>query len=360
MPAPVPPPPPPGGIYPVGQVLMTDYTRRQLETLGWKEGDPVPDSRLAQRIAQVQAAIKTELEQMPNVDPNREPVRPSRTIELSQLPPEKQAELRQALQEYTAEAKREAAAAAAQAATDVYVNPQAPPSVQAAQRVAAQTAMASSADIVFEPSQPKVTALPPIPAPAAAPAAPAAETAPTAGAVTAPTHCPRCDWDLQAKFDLVPSDTDRTAFVVALMSMTRFEKTYPLFGGKMTVTYRSLLARETNLLFKTLGQEVRDGQINGDGEYMMQLMDYRLAMSVASLRGEDTILQDVPAIFDIPCDNESQRLPKMLEWFNEEVVINEPLRRIVGKQHREFQRLVEALEAQTSAPDFWKGIDLPH
>jgi hypothetical protein len=49
----------------------------------------------------------------------------------------------------------------------------------------------------------------------------------------------------------------------------------------------------------------------------------------------------------------------MRDWFYKEIVTQEPLRRIIGQQHREFQRLVEALEAMTSDSSFWKGIELP-
>jgi hypothetical protein len=44
------------------------------------------------------------------------------------------------------------------------------------------------------------------------------------------------------------------------------------------------------------------------------------------------------------------------EYFDKHVLPQETVRRVVGQHHRQFQRLVEALEANAASPDFFDGI----
>lgn len=133
--------------------------------------------------------------------------------------------------------------------------------------------------------------------------------------------------------------------------------------GKVTFGFRSLLSKETDLLFQQLGIDMRNGEFTGETDYFMRLQEYRLYMSVERLVGDNgEVIAEIPPIFDIPYDEPETgavlqtRLVNMRDWFNDEAVPNESLRRVMTQHHRSFQRLVEALEAMTSEPDFWKGI----
>jgi hypothetical protein len=169
---------------------------------------------------------------------------------------------------------------------------------------------------------------------------------------------------LSIGFDVEPTDADRISFVATILGTERFKKTYPLMGGKINVSFRSLTADETDLVFRQMRLDQIKGEILGDADYFGRLNVYRLALMVENISdGQGQIITDVPPIFDIPYDEPEFGMPSqtrivpMVEWFNKEVCTTESLRRVVSQKHREFQRLLEALEAQTGEPDFWRGIE---
>jgi hypothetical protein len=209
----------------------------------------------------------------------------------------------------------------------------------------------------------------------AAPAPPPPETDPEPQPETDPlpeegaggelpiTRCPRCLWNMSHSFEANPTEEDRVAFVATILGTDRFRKQYSLLGGKFRVMFRSLTSDETDLVFRQMRLDQLRMEILGDADYFGRLNVYRLACMVEKIsQGDGTIIADVPPIMDIPYDSpefgqpEQTRLIPMVEWFNSEVCKTESLRRIVAQKHREFQRILEALEAQTSDPSFWTEI----
>ena len=179
-----------------------------------------------------------------------------------------------------------------------------------------------------------------------------------------PIHrCPRCMFNLSHNFDTDPTEEDRLAFVATVLGTDRFRKTYKLMGDRFRVTFRSLEAAETDLIFRQMRLDQLKGEIIGDADYFGRLNVYRLSCMVENIAdGNGTTIADVPPIMSIPYDDPEMgqpqvtRLTPMVEWFNKEVCRTESLRRIAANKHREFQRLLEALEAQTSDPSFWQEI----
>jgi hypothetical protein len=415
---------PGGGTLPLpsGQVSLTDYTRRQLEKLGWQEGDPIPGD-LGKRIQKIQREIAEETATTTHGFPPGSKVKIGKTVNIDELPPERQQELRQHLAEYKEVMAQQEIAQQAQAAIEAQVHQTAEPSVQEAQRLALQAAQAQRARAAAQtaPGAPQgpespfpevvintearhaqqvATKMPPglRPRPGATPVSadgiadfvvtdlpvdtpdlspPQEETQEEPTAAEAPQEagaggdmplerCPRCWWKLSDPFAVEPADRDRQMFVAAILGTTRFRKTVQLMNGYLSVDYRSLTSMETELLFQQLGIDLRAGLIVSDAEYLMRLQEYRLYMSIEAIandRGERMI--EIPPIHEIPYDApetgqpEQTRLIEMKRWFNEEAVTSESLRRILAQHLREFQRLVEALEAQTDEPGFWTGIESP-
>jgi hypothetical protein len=149
------------------------------------------------------------------------------------------------------------------------------------------------------------------------------------------------------------------------MAQDRFRKQIPILDGELVITYRSLTAAESKLVLQQLSYDLRSGKISSEGDYWNYLMNYRLAISVERLTQKNgKVLQIVPELDKIPYDPPEDgkletALVPMDEWFTTAILPQEPLRRVVAQQHRQFQRLVEALEAQAAEPSFWKGIGTP-
>lgn len=174
---------------------------------------------------------------------------------------------------------------------------------------------------------------------------------------TAPGYCPRCSWNLGVKFDVTPTDRDKEDFLATLLGETRFKKTYELFGGKLSVVFRSLHAEENKLVYRQLVLDQNSGRVATEAEWFTQMMDYRLACSLESILDKDkNPLHVFPELDLTKVEKDETPIPAQLARVNKPLA-QEVTRRLVGTHLRQFQRLVEALEAMALEPNFWGGIE---
>ena len=141
---PAPPPamqlPDTGGKPLTKGVTISPWTRNMLEGMGWKDGDPIP-GEIGQEIQRVVAQVQAEQggKPLPNAKPG-DRTRIGKQVNFEDLPPERQAELQQAWQQYHAEQNSPAVQQLRALNTQ---SPTLSPGVQAAARQAAVAAMAN-------------------------------------------------------------------------------------------------------------------------------------------------------------------------------------------------------------------------
>jgi hypothetical protein len=175
--------------------------------------------------------------------------------------------------------------------------------------------------------------------------------------------CPRCGWDMRQKFEVVPTDRDKEDFLATILGGSRFRKRYELFGGKIIVTFRGLLAEENKLVYRQLVLDQQNSKIATEAEWFVQMMDYRLACSLESISSDTgKIIAIVPELAEMPFTPDKNQplatpLVDQLNYVNNTVLAQEVTRRLVGLHLRQFQRLLEALEAMALEPSFWTGIE---
>jgi hypothetical protein len=170
--------------------------------------------------------------------------------------------------------------------------------------------------------------------------------------------CPRCGWDVRMKFDVVPTDRDKEDFLATLLGGTRFRKRYELFGGKVVVTFRSVLAEENKLIYRQLVLDQQNGTVNTEAEWFVQLMDYRLACALDTIADKSgKVLASAPELDMTGSTKEKTPLVDQLDLINKNILAQEATRRLVGMHLRQFQRLIEAIEAMAVEPSFWNGIE---
>lgn len=376
---------------PTGTMVMTDNTRAQLRKLGWKDGDPLPGD-LNVQITEIQRRIEAEVAAAsPNVPPNYKPVKPGKIVDISELPPEYQEELRQSIVNAKAHMVAYEEYQARQNKIESMIPEGAAPSVAQAIRENAAAAFMPSASVapIRTPEAMVTEALPPgdgrkvgsvdgispvfaqleqakqAQAASKQPEAPAPEPPapePSAGGELPLSHCPRCLHDLRLTIDVVPTEADKLTFTAGLLGGQRFVKEYSHLGNNLTMTFRSLTVRERQMVNQQLTYDIDAGKIRGDAEYFLALMEYRMIMELASLASADgKMTKIVPEIKTIPYEPPADGSPEtplvpMKEWFYDEIVNTESLQHMVSTQYREFQRLVEVLEARSKEEGFVKGI----
>jgi hypothetical protein len=400
-PLPTPPAHPGGGSlpFPTGQVGITPNTQQELMKLGWRPGDPIPGD-FGRVIAEVQARVQKEKEAAGEAlasqgQQNRPRI--GRLVNISELPPTEQQQLRDYLREHKESVARAALIEQAQAAETARLEEDVesgvvPPAVADNLATMAQTVRQQGAPeaVIVDDRIPPDLKVPegkqvggtlgvplvrtPKPLPPRTPAAPSrpAPTTPESPtpAATTPTtpECPRCGYDCRIPFEGKPSQEDIERFSVAMLALQVFRKKYQLLGGKCVLTFRGLTSQDVILVNKQLGYDVRAAKIIGDGEYLTALMEYRLVLSVQRVEVQGHLAVDVPSVDEyaklnpkkLPADPSKETiLTEMHADFYSKYVTSESLRRVIGAKHREFQRLNETLEAMMLDPNFTAGIALP-
>ena len=362
-----------GGQLPLrpAEVYVSDDMARQLKAIGCdpSKGDPVPVG-LPDMVEQVRrkfAGEKAVADAQVAAIGATQRIKQPPPVDISTLPPEAIAELTEFMDQAKAYQKQQ------KTAGNMH------PSVAAASQQVASMAKAKPETEFVVQTSPSFAQPKPVPPLAAAPVAetqieftpppapepPAAEPAATteAGAGSVDHICQQCGYDNRIALNVEPSQEDIRAFVVAILSGDRFYKQISLMGNRLFVLFRTLTSQESETVMTQLRYDVENGEIDTQGEFLARMADYRMVLGIAKItRADGSVMTEIQPMKDIPYENPTPEKKQTVLWPLRQWLLNtgitqEELRRIIGREHRNFQRLHEALEARTADPNFWNGIE---
>lgn len=341
-------------IRPVGQqtlTTMTPETEQQLRSLGLDPRKPIPGN-----IADIVQGLRTEIERerretkIENTDLAKLfRAASTTTVDISQLSPERQAEVQQVLRDYQKHAAIPPVA------------PPLPPMPPPPQSTSYTSAIVD--DRAGSPPLPKTPVLSQqMPQAAPTPAAPPDNT--DTGATPPVTVCPCCNWDITKPFTVEATQDDRYNFLISLLGTKRFSKTMHQAGGKVSITFRSLTMAEIRLLGEHMTAKMRSGEIAGDAAYLQANIEYRTAMSLEKIEIGGLAHYHCPPVLEWaaarPRDNTPlppTPLDDLIKHVYDNGLQSEPLARLAGAAYRMFMQLLAVLEATVDS-DFYQGIDL--
>lgn len=317
---------------------VSDFTKKTLSQFGWKDGDAIPVD-----LGPMLVKLRETLPPSPRTDV---------LVDVDVLPTAAVEEIKQML----AAARVAAASAAKQRAADAAMENLNPAARQLLRTLkdddstpqiiddrAAATDAATESRVEEPSEQPAVSAA-------------AADTTGTTPMAVLP-FCPRCGWDMRQRFEIVPTDLDKEDFLAAALGGTKFKRDYPMFGGKMVVMFNTILADENKMIHRQLVLDQESKRIVTEAEWFVQMLEYRMALSLVAIvdaNGKPTAV--IPALGELPAAGGESPLIALTNYVNTKVLAHEVTRRLVGQHLRQFQRLVEALEAMALEPSFWNGI----
>lgn len=327
---------------------LSEFTKKTLAQFDWKEGDPIPVV-LGDKLLQIKETIPAS----------------SRTdvlIDIEKMPADAVAEVNALLAAAKKVGQKQADFEALQAST-AKMNPQVREAVEnilGPQILDDREEMDTAPVVAPKPAtkEEQVETVKPEDLPLDR--VPVADPAPP---LLVLPFCPRCGWDMQQKFEVTVTDRDKEDFVACLLGNTRFKKKYELLGGRLVLKLRALLSEENKMIYKQLLVDQTAERIKTEGEWYAQLVEYRLACSVESLTDQDgKPIAIVPELHELGAIYTNKELPEdtplveALKFINTKVLAQEVTKRLVGTHLRQFQRLLEALEAMALEPSFWNGI----
>ena len=342
---------------PAGSVLkLSKSEREQLEALGWKDGDPVPN--IADAIAAIQNDAANYLP-----DPDMAQVPMPKEIDIRTLSPERRALLQQQMSQMIESDKRLQQIQAQQ--LDDPTNPE-------VNRQIESLLSSSGNEVKIVPPTPKQETPQPAEtfgqfsqAPAGSSASmlqpDAAPLAPSVTGADVPLLCRNC-YHVADKDPIEVTDEDKKAFVLMMVTGKPFVKQYDLLNGAVQVIFRSLSRAELDMAVTQTGCDMRDNLIAGANDFLRTNQNYEMAMSLRRIQAGNQTVQEFPdsldeVAWDAPAAG--QPLQTVLKEYAPHVmqaVGSASTYRLISQLYVRFYTLLRRLEENCFNADFWKGI----
>lgn len=346
---------PPGAVIQMGEdgtprvikpKKLSPEEKAVYDQLGLKYDQPVP-SDLGDKIDQFRKeAQKSALEGLEApVSLDTPPLQLSPEVDISNLSPEKQQELKEVVKSATEFAeildKQEASGI--------------DPSIQAA----IQAAEAPSGVNVIDDSEEKQE-------PAQEPAKedesePESEKEPIGsrtGSEARPAFCPRCQWDLKRPDTVEVTEEDKANFVTLGLGKKNFQKRYELMGGRLSILIRHLRPYELDAITYHVYARRQKGIISSIAEMTADMVKYRGALQILNLRTAEENINFPAELKEWGQGADGDVLDKIYEAVRDELG-TETIYRLVFAEIARFGDLVGKLEAESRNPDFWQGCPRP-
>lgn len=165
------------------------------------------------------------------------------------------------------------------------------------------------------------------------------------------------------------------AFLHSLLGQKSFVKEYELFGGTVTVTFRTLTTQELNACYAVAVVERNRGDLINQMEFWERVNRLRLVLSLLSLNTAETTTALPDGLSRATNKRassywEDQNMPERTgpddygivhieKWVLDNVLCTESLNRTVSNAANKFNRLVSKMEVMVDNSDFWKATEEP-
>jgi len=190
-----------------------------------------------------------------------------------------------------------------------------------------------------------------------------------------PKLCPCCRWDTDIDV-AAPTDEDKSAWVRSLLGVTRFEKRYPLMGGKLEVTFRTRTLDEQRLITDQLVAEVKDGRIPSFPSqiamsmHIHRMRQLQMAVSLVHVTGMQGRMPELLKVPQFTKEAVLHGAQSIADLETKPHILNqtaigykhlfgnwpEPLFGAVFKEFSIFDDLCLQMTEAMRSPSFWSGI----
>jgi hypothetical protein len=147
--------------------------------------------------------------------------------------------------------------------------------------------------------------------------------------------------------EALPTDEDKQEFLRSVLGNRRYQKTYDLFGGQLSVTMIELTPQEEDQIFSALAVAQSEGKILTEDSWMLFYERMRMAYSVKKVAGGPTSYSRDPDAEDLDVITVDS-LPEYVNRFKGATTF-----RAIMQVSRLFRTQMELMLEASLAPDFW-------
>lgn len=169
--------------------------------------------------------------------------------------------------------------------------------------------------------------------------------------------CPRCGWLVDMPYTKVEiTDTDRAQFAYSIMQRLPFKKTYNLFNGQMSVTFRSRIPEDKELIMAQVKRDIQKEKYADLQTMRYWSSFYELALlldniSCPSAESNDIGLKIKPEFKDF--QNEAEPLYAYSKAMGE-YIGTDALLRLIQEHFRTFEGVYAALIDEALDVNFYQ------
>jgi len=147
--------------------------------------------------------------------------------------------------------------------------------------------------------------------------------------------------------EAMPTDEDKQNFLRAVLGNRRYEKTYDLFGGQLSVTMIELTPREEDQIFNALAAAQSEGKITTEDSWMLFYERMRMALSVKHVKAGASVHTRDPDSEDLDVVTVDS-LHEYVDRFKGATAF-----RAIMQVSRLFRTQMELMLEASLASDFW-------
>lgn len=173
--------------------------------------------------------------------------------------------------------------------------------------------------------------------------------------------CPCCHWDMNKEYESPELSTeDQRNYLLYVLQGPAFQKTYNLWNGLCTATFKTTTTREEELFTEQYAKDYTDGKISVPVIANQKFEIYHLALSLAGLEFAPELKLVSPPIPSIwsdrfkPDEKETRLSKYMREWFSVCITSRE-LQNALISSLQDFHDLMRSLQQELYRRDFWSG-----
>jgi len=191
------------------------------------------------------------------------------------------------------------------------------------------------------------------------------------GANLALENCPHCGWELSQPTIVEPTKDEKMGFLHSVLGQKPFTQQYALFGGQVTVRFRTLTTKEMDVIYNFVFKQRESGDISTIQDYWEKVNRFRLYLQLSHLSAKDgSFTHTLPDAYsrgtnshgtefwNFPAfDPELGYLAQIEEKILKDVLRTETIQRTISTYCSRFNRLVSKLEVMIDSPDFWNETE---
>ena len=181
-----------------------------------------------------------------------------------------------------------------------------------------------------------------------------------------PRVCPKCGWNQGSEITAEPSELDKANFMRAALTGSRFEKSFPMYGNRLRVTFRSRMVDESEDVSQHLQWEATRGNMDIRLLYVIaNKMSMAMSLSKIEIFDESGALQKTQEwptptkeLYKTDAAYEgSHRLCDIVHYcmFVKDKNVGDMMYNALYKAFTQFDELYQMMVARAEDPDFWSA-----